>query len=176
MARSPFFRDQPVFFRLARHDIEKALQGRRRQPIFDLWSVVVGRFPPVPNHSIIACDLPDGELTQLSEAHACFRGLKRPVGLDDRGFDMVAYVLKPKRFVVYEPGLACLGQVADVPSNLVFIVYVRLDQPPERRYEKSTGSKSATKGVITHWQFVEADEQATNLPIGYRERYRKRLW
>src|SRR3954454_13958604 len=72
IARSPFSRDQAVFFRLARHDIERALQGRRRQPIFDVWGIVIGQFPPVLNHSAVADQVPEGALTQWSEAHACF--------------------------------------------------------------------------------------------------------
>ena len=35
---------------------------------------------------------------------------------------------------------------------------------------------SLIKGVLTHWDFVEADERDAMLPEGYDTRFRKQLW
>ena len=54
-----------------------------------------------------------------------------------------------------------------VPHDLVFMVYARLDQPFELK---------PTVGVLTHWQFAEADDSTGMLPMNSSERYAKRLW
>jgi hypothetical protein len=59
---------------------------------------------------------------------------------------------------------------------LVFATIVRLDQPLRGRYGTAAAAGASTKGVITHWQFIESDPSDALLLIGYRERYRKRLW
>ena len=53
-----------------------------------------------------------------------------------------------------------------VPADLVFMAYVRLDEP----------SDGATRGVLTHWQFVEADNKHGDLPLGFEHRYDRRHW
>jgi hypothetical protein len=164
-AVSPFD-PEPVIYRIARHDVEKARAAMRRQPIFDLWSIVLGEPPQVPN---VAPAKP-GELTCLAEAHACFQGIRRPVGLDDDGSSMLAYILRPRTHYVYEPSMVCVAAKQAVPADLVFAAYVRLDEPFGAKFPGTTG-------VLTHWQYVEADSDGqVLLPVDYQTRYHKRMW
>ena len=38
----------------------------------------------------------DQDLSRLTDAYACFSGIKRPCGSDDTGATTIAYILKPK--------------------------------------------------------------------------------
>ena len=174
VGRSPFDRTQPTMFRLAQQDVQKGLVNHRYQPLFEAWSMVVGKVPPVPNHTKLESYA--SRLVSLNDAQACFRGLKRPIGVDARGFDTVAYILKPRCRIVYEPSMVCVAAAKQVPHDLVFVVYVRLDLPPNVRFGTCAASGSPIRGIITHWEMIEADAANANLPIGYGERYRKRLW
>jgi hypothetical protein len=108
-------------------------------------------------------------LANLSRAHACFKGIRRPCAEDDDGSEILAYVLKPSRFFVYEPGMASMLAEREAPTDLVFVVYVRLDAP-------CAPGGSDLKGVVTHWHFVEADEADDTLPVDFASRYAERLW
>lgn len=143
----------------------KAAEARRRRPAFEFWSVVLGRVPPVPGHE----RKDDSRLLSLSAAHACFRGIKRPCGEDDDGIEFLAYVLKPTHFYVYTPSMTCVAAQQETPDDLVFVVYVRLDEPFDDQGERP-------QGVVTHWEFVDADEGNPNLPSDFGHRYVKRLW
>jgi hypothetical protein len=166
-ARSPVDKDRPVAFRLALHDVRKALHSRRRQPIFDLWSVLFGEPPPVNNVHYSG----HASLISLSEAHACFRGIRRPIGEDDHGDNVVIYVLRPREHYVYRAHMVTVAHREPVPADVVFVCYARLDVP-------ETSEPAGTKGVVTHWQFVEAaaGPRGELLPIGYEDRYGRRLW
>jgi hypothetical protein len=71
--------------------------------------------------------------------------------------------------------MVCLAHLEAVPDDLVFVTYVRLDYSSDDEHVGRTNPHS-TRGVITHWQFVEADVSTRSLPIDDKERYRKRLW
>jgi hypothetical protein len=176
IGRSPFDRKQAVRYRFARHDIVKALEAGRRQPIFEAWSAVLGNAPPVPNISKWDERLRFCALRSLADAEACFRGLRRPVGEDDYGFDMVAFVSRPRWFFRYVPSLACVAELAQVPDDLVFITHVKLDHPNEGRYGGHRRDLPPVRGVVTHWGFFEAECVSKCLPIGHQERYRRRMW
>jgi len=176
IGRSPFEKNRPTFFRFAKQGVQKALDEGRRQPIFDAWSMVLGKLPPIPNVSRLELRLAACPLVSILEAHACFRGVKRPVGVDDRGFDMVVMITRPKWFVRNHTSMVCMGDLSPVPEDLIFATFVRLDQPNSGRYGINIDT-SAIKGVITHWQFIEADNSSGEpLPVEHRERFRKRLW
>lgn len=163
-ARSPDDRNRACRVRVNRDDVVKAARMRRRQPAYEFWSVLNGRAPPVP-HRVPA---PEDGLLSLFDAHACFQGVRRPIAEDQDGGSFIAYVLKPRCFFLYEPRpplILCLKE--QVPPDLVFVAYVRLDNPSET---------NATKGVLTHWQFVEADERDALLPVGFDQRYVRQLW
>jgi len=168
-APSPFSRGELCEFRIGREDAVKQARAHRRQPVLDLWSCILGEPPPVPN-VMRYIERPYDGLTSFSMAHACFRGIRRPCGEDADGENILAYVLKPTSSYEYVPNLVCVVAKSAVAADLVFVAYVKLDHPcvPEGHL---------VKGVLTHWQFVEADEGAAfSLPIDYESRYRERLW
>jgi hypothetical protein len=108
-------------------------------------------------------------LTSLVDAGACFRGIKRPLAEDDDGDGMIAYVLKPKYVYRYQPSLVCVANLCEVPSDLVFVAFARLDAP---RDLNATG----IIGLLTHWGFFDADPQQPHLPIDFAARYTEALW
>ena len=142
----------------------KAARNCRRQPIFDLWSMVIGQPPPVPG-------VQDSgeELTCLTDAHACFRGIQRPRAEDNDGSNVIIYVLRPSVFYVHDPNMRTVAQLRELPRNLVFTVFVRMDEP----FALGAGDT----GIVTHWQFVEAEIVGSIfLPQNAGTRYEERLW
>lgn len=168
-ATSPFDRSQQCAFRVARDDALKIATARRRQPIFDLWSCILGAPPPVNSVRAFNAPRPDDGLTTLANAHACFVGIRRPCGEDGDGGKQLVYIIKPRCFYEYVPGLACVAHKSDVPSDVVFAAYARLDEPCAQNGHK-------IKGVLTHWHFVQADAIDAMLPEDYQRRYDRRLW
>ena len=156
ISRSPFNKDQAVFFRFAKNDVQKALLLGRRQPILDAWSMIWGKLPPIPNITRLLPKLEACPLTSILSSHACFRGVRRPVGEDDRGFDMVVLISRPRWMIAHQPSMACIGELVPVPDDLVFATYIKLDQPLVGRLGIAIDTTSI-RGVITHWQFVEAE-------------------
>jgi hypothetical protein len=109
-----------------------------------------------------------GELTKLANAHACFRGIERPLAEDNDGRDVVAYILRPRNFYAYDPNMVSQAIKIPAPSDLVFVAYARL----LTRDDMPAGSL----GVLTHWGFVEAERTDPLLPVNHNSRYRTRLW
>jgi hypothetical protein len=176
LARSITNREIASFYRVAQNDVQKALDANRKQPLLDLWSAVVGEIPPFPNaNAKWGKHLKVTPLVSMADSYACFRGLKRPMGDDDRGFDCYAFVSKPTHRFVYEPSLACGIKLMDVPSDLVHITYVRCDHP-QGRTRASGNDVGGSVGVVTHWHFVEADPADQSLPAESSNRYRQRIW
>jgi hypothetical protein len=87
-------------------------------------------------------------------------------------------ISRPRKFFVYEPSMVCNVKLMDVPRDLVHIAYVKCDFPDGRRHVGRSHSPAAlgSIGVVTHWQFVEADPASPDLPADYGERYRQRVW
>lgn len=160
--------DKSKYWRLkiAQNDVRKLALAGRRQPAFDLWSVVLGQAPPVPGVERRNNPQPK-DLTSLQDAHACFRGIKRPLAEDDTGDNVIAYVLRPHFFYEYDPTMVSVASKIPVPRDVVFVVYARIDG------ESGTGEP---RGTLTHWGFVESDRKALFLPISHASRYRTRLW
>lgn len=165
VARSPFDKLDACLLRVSRADVVKAATQGRRQPAFDFWSVIAGQPPPVNNVRPV---LP---LMRLDEAHACFRGIKRPLAEDNDGHEVVAYVSKPLKFYYYDVRMAMssLASPGEVPNDLVFISYARLDAQREPE-------GSGYVGVLTHWAFVECAPDDNMLPVDHETRYMRRLW
>jgi hypothetical protein len=168
-APSPSDQNQLCTMRLGSADVLKMARAGRRQPIFEMWSMVIGEPPPVPGVGHRNKSEP-GDLTNLAEAHACFQGIMRPLAADDDGDDMIAYVLKPRYFYENDPSLVSVALKVEVPKDLVFVVYVRLE---DACGAEATGSIT---GTVTHWGFVEAGGVDFMLPVDSESRYRKRLW
>ncbi|MDP3406740.1 hypothetical protein [Bosea sp. (in: a-proteobacteria)] len=173
IGRSPFGRDQPGLYRFAQHDLQKDIENCKYQPVFSAWSLIFGRVPPLPNASKITQQLDTRPLMSIRDAHACFRGLKRPLADDNHGFDVYSFITKPEFYVRHKPALACQGEIAPVAAGLVFVTHVRIDVVGRSRHKQEASSAS---GVITHWGFVEASPNEPLLPIDFEERYRKQAW
>jgi hypothetical protein len=169
VARSPFDKGQTCRLRLSRADAMKAAEAYRLQPIWETWSVVVGEPPPVPNVKSWGVNVPAEEgLTELVEAHACFRGIRRAIAEDDNGDHMVAYILKPRFFYEHATNMVCAAAKRATPAGLVYVAYARLDEPHD--------PNSTTVGVVTHGGFVEVDSNDPLLPVDHDSRYVQRLW
>lgn len=175
LGRSPFDHSKIVRYRVATDDVQKGLDANRKQPLLDLWAAVVGELPPFPGVTRFK-DQFARTATSLAKAHACFRGIKRPVGDDDHGFDVIAFVSKPTQIFAFEPSPSCSIKMRAVPSDLVLVTYVRLDYSNGRPYRGAASEPPPITGVVVSWEFVEADPDESDLPIGYTERYRQRLW
>lgn len=159
-------------FRISTEGLRKALNVGNRQPLLDLWSLVMGEIPPV-NAARMKWHGSLSAPQSFSSAAACFRGMKRPVGNDDTGFDTYAYVTHPKVTFKYAPSMSCLIQPVTIPEDIVCVTYVRFDHPVRRPVRG--GERVLSGGVITGWELVEADPVAS-LPIEWETRYRKQMW
>lgn len=168
LAPAPDDRAKLCKFAIARNDIRKLVRAGRRQPAFELWSIVLGVPPPVPGVDRRNKPQTD-DLTCLQRAHACFRGIKRPLAEDDDGEDVIAYVLRPHFFYEYDPNMLSVASKVPVPRDTVFVAYARLGAPHTGRFVEN-------RGTLTHWGFVEADSTALQLPVSHGTRYRTRLW
>jgi hypothetical protein len=160
-------RSVPCIYRLGTTDIIKMTNLSRRQLVFELWSCVLGLPPPVPGCGHRNRNT-QGNLTRLGEAHALFRGIKRPLAEDDEGANVLAYVLKPEFMYEYDGNMVSVALKVAVPQDVVFVVYVRLNNLGD--------DPKAMIGTVTHWGFVEGDENDPTLPTEYSSRYRTRLW
>lgn len=168
--QAPSPEDRAVFcdFRLGSADAVTTARTGRRQPTFEMWSIILGVEPPV-----IGCSRRNkkiqGKLTKLSDAHALFQGIERPLADDDDGSQVLAYVLKPQYMYENNPDMVSVALKVAVPQDVVFVVYARLN--------KANGEgHGVTRGTVTHWHFVEADPAARMLPVDYFTRYRTQLW
>ena len=173
IGRSPQDKSHAASFRIATEGVRKALLQGHRQPLLDLWALVLGRIPPVNN-----AETKWGEyrslLKSLDSAHACFRGIKRPVGSDDKGFDTYAYVTTPALTFKYTPSMSCVLELVKVPSDVLCVIYVKMDFPFGRR-PLPGATIPITRGIVTHWELVEADDTGL-LPVDWETRYRSRVW
>lgn len=172
-ARSPF--DKAASARV-RINPERALlnaAANRRQPAFELWSLILGTAPPVPNvnHS---CNAPaDQGLTRLSDARACFHGLRRPVAESDHGDEMLTYILEPSYYYRFDTNHAAatvtIARRVPVPTGLLFLAHVRMDQPI------GTGDPPMI-GSVTHWGFAQRSNADPALPVDFDSRFNGRHW
>ena len=70
---------------VSREFIVGNLRKNNRTPIYQAWAHLVGRVPPVPNIDFLNRLGVAPTLTTLENAHACFRGVERPLGDDLNG-------------------------------------------------------------------------------------------
>jgi hypothetical protein len=173
IGRSPFDKQRLAGFRIATLDVRKALLSNRRQPALDLWSCVIGNSPP----QVGVEPLPNGtQLLGFANATACFRGVLRPLASDDNGYDVFAYVHKPQYTYRYVPSMSRCIVPHKLPVDVVFVTYMKLDYPEGRPYGKDAFRKTPVQGIVTHWDFVEADALDPTLPTQFGSRYRQRMW
>lgn len=175
VGRSPFSRDDSFSYRISQRDLVRSIEQGLRQPVFAAWAGICGQLPPVPGIARISGQLEDRPLLSIYNAHACFRGLMRPFGDDKRGFDRFVFITRPKFTVSYQPSMTCVATLERLPQDVLFAIYCRLDFPCSVGNSRKLDLRP-TSGLITHWQFVEADPTNADLPVAFRDRYRMRMW
>ena len=168
---SPFARGMRIGYRIATGDVRRAYSANRRQPVLDLWAMVLGQLPPVANISRYNHLTEQLKAQAVENAHAAFRGVRRPVGNDPHGFDHVVFITIPRVHFRYVPDMVCVVKADEIPDDVVLATYVQLDFPHGR--PNAAKMKVPVGGVITHWELVERDGE---LPVRSSERYRQRLW
>jgi hypothetical protein len=140
-----------------------------KQTAFDLWSQVLGLVPPVQGASYELAKGKVSNLVGLINAHACYVGIKRPIGSDDTGENVLAYVCKPKHCFQYESSMNSVVKLQILPPDVVFVIYVKLDAAYLENAENYTG-------VVSHWSLSESDLDDPMLPRDATRRFSRRLW
>lgn len=169
-SRSPFDQNAKVFWRIDPTTVIDAFKdSNRKQPLLDLWSIVLGITPPISGASSQLEKEKNVKLTSLGDAHACFRGVNRPVGDDLTGANSLAYIVKARHCFSFNDESFCPLKLLRLPPDVVLIVYVSMDQA----YDKA---RASLKGVITHWSLVETQPNDAMLPIDFDKRFASRIW
>lgn len=151
----------------------RAAAARRRQPAFELWSMILGDAPPINNVNYPGNQPHKLGLTKLVGAHACFHGLKRPVAADERGDSMLTFVLKPSFYYrfdnCYAGAMVCVARRLPVPEDLLFMAHVTMDQPISQ-------TDQSMIGCLTHWGFVQRSGTNPRLPVDFETRFNGQHW
>lgn len=170
---SPRDRSVPAKVRVSAERAITSAAAQRRQPAFELWSIVFGTAPPVPNVAHPSNAPFEQGLSRLSDAHACFHGLKRPVAESDQGDEMLTYVLAPSHYYRFDTNHAAamvtIARRVAVPAELLFLAHVRVDHPV------GVGDPPMI-GVVTHWGFAERSRTDPLLPVDFDTRFNGRHW
>lgn len=169
-ACSPFDQNAKVLWRIDPTTVIEAFRdSNRKQPLLELWSVVLGMTPPISGASSQLAKEKNVQLSGLGDAHACFRGVNRPVGDDLTGANSLAYIVKVRHCFTYNDESFCPVKLLRLPPDVVLIVYVSMDQA----YDKA---ETNLTGVITHWSLVETQPNDAMLPIDFDKRFASRIW
>ena len=158
-----------VRFRLDPEYAVSSAADNRRTPAFELWSQVIGEPPRVINIRRQALGDPAAGLLSLRQSHACFSGIRRPIREDGGGECVLSYVTKPQYSFKSVVDMVTPAEKYAFPSDLVFIICVKLDTP-------YLDGSVIPEGVITHWGSAEADVNDPSLPADFERRFERRLW
>jgi hypothetical protein len=168
-APHPLDRARLVRLQVSPHFIIGNLRKNLRSPIYQAWAHLVGRMPPVPNVNLIPASAALS-LTTLKDAHACFRGVKRPHGSELNGDRVFIYLIKVAVTVRFD-NTPPVGIPATQPldPDIVLAVYV----------ESIEGLQSVSEslwGAALRLEFVEMSTADLLLPVDHESRYDERLW
>jgi hypothetical protein len=125
--------------------------------------------PPISGASSQLAKEKNVQLSSLGDAHACFRGVNRPVGDDLTGANSLAYIVKVRHCISYNDENFCPVKLLRLPPDVVLIVYVSIDQAYDDEQANLTG-------VITHWSLVETQPNDAMLPIDFDKMFAIRIW
>jgi len=135
-----------------------------------MWSHIVGEMPPINNaYHYPQIHYPDAVLNSIQHAHACYKGVKRPLNKEDDGGDVYVYIISTPQTVEWKSDMACNVALVDSPPNTVFTVHVR---PASALQIEAAG----LWGAATKWEFVDADAERPTLPDAYGTRYSETVW
>lgn len=168
-APDPHDRSKIVKLRISSEFVEKNAFIRRRTPIFQLWTHVIGDPPPINNIGREFCKEEPPTLTTLKDSVAGFFGVNRPYHDDDNGAEVAIYVLKPIVTLKYKPDMVCVARAVKAPIKTVLTVQVRYDKACQDQ-------KEGIHGILTRLEFVPCDPTNTSLPKDYGKRYARELW
>lgn len=168
-APDPKDRSNSVRLRISGEFVQKNAFIRRRTPIFQLWTHVIGKPPPINNIGREFGKDPPPTLMTLHDATAGFMGVNRPYHDDDNGTEVAIYVLTPQYTLKYEPDMVCVARTCHTPIKSVLTVQVRYDKACQDKNE-------GIHGMLTRLEFVTSDARDPSLPKGYDKRYSQRLW
>lgn len=169
VAPSPLGVGEMVELEISKDTLGKLIKAQLRVPLFQCWAHLVGVIPPIPNAFKMLVESPGCELRSLRDASACFKGVKRPYGLEDAGDDVHVYVIPTPHTVTWTSDLACVGTITPAPEGTVMTVQVR----PAASLQPT---EAGVWGTITKWEFVGACAEHPHFPSDFDERYNERLW
>ena len=72
-------------------------------------------------------------------------------------------------FRSYQDESFCPVKVLNLPPDVVLVIYVLTDEA----YNKSGANLG---GVVSHWSFVETDQNDPMLPVDFDKRFAHRIW
>ncbi len=169
IAPSPDDRATQVMLEISPKTLKKILDSHLRVSLFQAWGHLVGELPPVPNVKKLTAEHPNRRIVSIRDAHACFRGVRRPYGGADYGQDVYVYVISTPDTICWRSSLACVADINPAPEGTLMTVQVRAAsalQPTD----------PGVWGTITKWEFVGASPEQPHLPRDHAERYDERLW
>lgn len=158
-----------VKYRISNEFFDKNGYINRRTPIFQIWTHVIGEFPPINNISYLKNNLPFPTVSTLLDSVACFRGVNRPCDVENNGDSILTYILNPSVSIAYEPSMACLARAVRLGTNVAATVQVRVTDALQVDDE-------TVSGTVTRIEFVHGDAGTPLLPENYQERYSEHLW
>ena len=149
-ARGPNYSHE-VLLQVPPEVIRNLADGHQNSKVGEYWGLIHGA-------------IPNG--TGLGNAHALFRGVRRPRSFESRQAEEIhAYVMSPKCSLEF-PSPHGGGPVpTTVPRQAVFVAYVEFGAAPV----------TDVCGEILYWEWVFADSDGT-LPKDHQVRYDARLW
>jgi hypothetical protein len=161
---------ETVNFKIAQSTISKLFEARRKAEIFQAWVHLVGEMPPVNNAELVRrTEFPDAHFGNVSEAHACFRGVKRRYDHDDNGSEVYVYIIKTGYTVRCKPDMRSFAAYYPSPQNVLLTV-----QAKPRRALQDCGED--VWGGLVKWEFVNADEANPEFPAEFTSRYDALVW
>lgn len=159
-----------VALQIAQSTIQKLIQAGRKTEIFQAWVHLVGEMPPVNNAELVRrTEFPEAHFGNLSEAHACFRGVRRRYDHDDNGSEVFVYVIRTGHTVRWKPDMRSFAAYYPAPSNVLLTVQVK-----PRTALQDCGED--VWGGLVKWEFVNADEERPEFPAEFRSRYDTLVW
>jgi len=168
-APSPLDPKQSVDLEISSSTIQKFAKVGRKTPIFEAWAHLVGEMPPINNAMYLPSQRPAARLGILKNAHACFKGVRRPYGDQDRGSEIYVYVISTSHTIRWVSAMDCVADLVDAPGGKLLTVQVCHSSS----LQPSVESVWAT---ITKWEFVDACAEQPRFPDAHKERYDELLW
>lgn len=115
----------------------------------------------------------DGGTNGLLDAHALFKGIKRPRIKPQGDAHILVYVTNPTNSFVY-PRHARAAKRVPKPLNSVFVTYAELFEDGIDR--TSYQVEAEISGIVHMWEWVFCDPKEPTMPEESSSRYAERCW